>query len=156
MKGCTSVQILDVFKNHAIVCAFAAWAIAQIIKLLLYALLHRDLKAERLWGSGGMPSSHSATVCALAASVARTSGLTSAVFAVSCLLAFVVMYDAMGVRRAAGEHAKAINRIAELQEEQNEDFFLKDLKELLGHTPIEVIAGAALGVFIGLIAPLPA
>ncbi len=103
-----------------------------------------------------MPSSHSSTVCALATSVARTSGLQSPVFAVAFLLAFVVMYDAMGVRRAAGEQAKVINKIAELQEEKNEDFFVKELKELIGHTPIEVIAGAALGIFIGLIMPLPA
>ena len=170
-------------KNHVLVCAVVAWLVAQLIKTFLYYINNREFNAERLVGAGGMPSCHSAAVCAAAIAVADVSGISSPAFAISFLLACIVIYDATGVRRAAGEHAKILNKlIDELPPEQLEDLLkkkdedasrfkeilikarlskeskeredediLKPLKEFLGHTPIEVIAGALLGILVAMI-----
>jgi len=104
-----------------------------------------------LFGAGGMPSSHSAFVTALAVTAARYCGLGSSEFALAAAFAIVVMYDAAGVRRAAGEQAKIINYMMDHWSETTPERFHKELKELLGHTPVEVIAGALLGTLIGLL-----
>ncbi|MEG0825609.1 MAG: divergent PAP2 family protein, partial [Oscillospiraceae bacterium] len=102
-----------------------------------------------LTGSGGMPSSHSAVVCACAAAVGMAEGWHSVTFAVAVVIAFVVMYDAANVRKAAGEQAKILNYMMNHWTEMPPDLFGKQLRELLGHTPVQVIAGAALGVAVG-------
>lgn len=116
---------------------------------------------ERIFGSGGMPSSHSSTVCAVATVVCRLYGPDSAVFGVMVIMSVIVMYDAMNVRYHAGVQAKELNIIRkELKNNKvlNEDFNNKisgnELKELLGHTPLEVLCGAVLGIAIGIIVPV--
>ncbi len=138
-----------------------AWIVAQIIKLFLYYLINKKITFERLFGAGGMPSSHSALVCSTSVAVYKQCGVDSPIFALSLIFAGIVMYDAMGVRRAAGEQAKVINKVIidpmkkEKKHVSNQDDFeniaIKTLKEFLGHTPLEVLGGALLGILIGII-----
>jgi len=167
---------MDRFYNAPLIAAAASWFAAQLIKNIMYFCRNGKINIERLWGAGGMPSSHAAAVCALAASMAETEGVTSAAFALAAILALVVMYDASGVRRAAGMHAKEINRIRSIVEELDAEIpnagairqapetekaekidkagieeKTAQLKEFLGHSPLEVFFGAMLGIIIGLI-----
>ncbi len=128
-----------------------AWAIAQILKVVLILIHHKKLDISRLIGSGGMPSSHSAFVTSLATGVAIADGFASTSFAISFVLALVVMYDAAGVRRAAGQQARILNRLIEDWQTDNAETRQKRLKELLGHTPAEVFAGAVLGIVIAIL-----
>ena len=127
-----------------------AWTIAQAAKLILSSARQRRLNLRVLAETGGMPSSHSAIVMGLTASIGKYSGVSSAAFAIALIFSFVVMYDAAGLRRAAGRQAEILNRLVEdlvhmrgVQEQK--------LRELLGHTPVEVLVGAVLGVAVGLI-----
>lgn len=127
-----------------------AWAIAQITKLILASVKERRLDLRVLAQTGGMPSSHAAIVSGLTTAVGRIDGLRSATFAIALILSFVVMYDAQGVRRAAGRQAAVLNRLVE------DVFAMRGIqeyrvRELLGHTPVEVLVGAALGVGVGLL-----
>jgi acid phosphatase family membrane protein YuiD len=130
--------------------ALVAWAIAQALKVALTSVRERRLNLRVLAETGGMPSSHAAIVMGLTSAIGRLNGLTSAPFAIALIFSVVVMYDAQGVRRAAGRQAAVLNRLVD-------DMFslrqFKDdrLRELLGHTPFEVLVGAALGVAVGLI-----
>ena len=137
--------------NQVLVSAVVGWTVAQVLKTLIDFALNKSFNAERLVGSGGMPSSHSATVCGLTTAAALKYGAGSFEFAISFILAMVVMYDAAGVRRSAGQQAAILNKLVESV--MNADFSKteKRLKELLGHTPIEVFAGAILGVIIAII-----
>ncbi|MEG1241128.1 MAG: divergent PAP2 family protein [Oscillospiraceae bacterium] len=135
--------------NLVLILSFAAWLIAQVMKLLIDLVRTHKLDFSILTGSGGMPSSHSAVVCACAAAVGMAEGLHSVTFAVAVVIAFVVMYDAANVRKAAGEQAKILNYMMNHWTEMPPDLFGKQLRELLGHTPVQVIAGAALGVAVG-------
>lgn len=144
----------ELVNNFVLAAALISWLSAQVLKTLFYLIRNKKFSLERLIGSGGMPSSHTSTVCGLATAVARYSGLSSPLFAISIILACVVMYDAAGVRRAAGEQAKILNQLIE----REDDLFdaQKALKELLGHTPLEVLGGAVLGITIAFILPMPA
>ncbi len=127
-----------------------SWMLAQVLKFLVNLVT----EGTRDWGylltSGGMPSSHSATVCACASSVAYLYGWSSPLFAIAAILAVVVMYDAFNVRREAGEQAKVLNYMMEHWDQiKPADIFGKDLKELLGHTPLQVVMGALLGIAVG-------
>ena len=124
-----------------------------IINPLLSLAFHLGfVSPERLYGSGGMPSSHSSTVCALTTSAAYCYGLGSAEFAISFVLAAVVMYDAMGVRRETGKQAKLLNLIMEQDFFKfDNELFQKRLKEFVGHTPLQVAAGAVLGIVLAVI-----
>jgi acid phosphatase family membrane protein YuiD len=130
--------------------ALLAWAIAQVLKVGLTSVRERRLNLRVLAETGGMPSSHAAIVMGLTSAIGRLNGVTSAPFAIALIFSIVVMYDAQGVRRAAGRQAAVLNRLVD-------DMFslrqFKDdrLRELLGHTPFEVLVGAALGVAVGLI-----
>ena len=146
-------MINDLLANTVLWIAVACWAAAQVLKLILYSLHSRRLEIERLFGAGGMPSSHTSTVCGLTVAVARIYGLQSPLFTLSLVMACIVMYDATGVRRAAGEHAKVLNQLL-FSEGESMTPSQKALKEFLGHTPLEVLAGAALGILIGCIMPL--
>ncbi len=139
------------FKDSVIFTALLAWFIAQSLKVIFVFLKHKKLDFRRFIGSGGMPSSHSSTVMALSTAVGLTDGFLSTIYAVSLVLALIVMYDAAGVRRAAGQQAKILNKIVEEWGKASFSDTEKKLKELLGHTPIEVLAGAALGVVIAVI-----
>ncbi|MBP2642263.1 MAG: divergent family protein [Firmicutes bacterium] len=131
-------------KNIVLLSSLTAWITAQILKSITSYWRHREFRAERLVGAGGMPSSHTALVVGLASAVAFHNGVDSPLFAVAIVLAGIVMYDAAGVRRAAGKQAKVINKLVQ---ELRVEHRVKDtrLKELLGHTPLEVLAGALLG-----------
>lgn len=132
--------------------AAAGWLLAQLIKTALHGILTKEFRAERLVGSGGMPSSHSATVCALAAAVYYEYSASSVEFALSLIFAIVVMYDAMGVRRETGIQAKLLNDIIGIFEGmgRNELSAYDRLKEFIGHTPLQVLAGALLGILIAI------
>lgn len=146
------MHLADLLKNTLLVNAVLSWGAAQVIKTIIYAVANRRLEWERLFGDGGMPSGHSATVTALAVTAGLEYGLDSAVFALAAVFAIVVMHDAMGVRREAGRHAKALNELMELVQS---DLSADDkLKELLGHTPLQVLSGAALGVVMALLLSL--
>ncbi len=138
----------DLLGNRTLWVALAAMFGVQLWKFFSPLIFQHQFVPSRLWETGGMPSSHSALVTALAASVGINSGFGSPMFAVAIVLAVVVMYDAAGIRQAAGKQAQKINRIVEellsghpLNEEQ--------LRELLGHTPLQVIVGAIIGALAG-------
>lgn len=135
------------FNNPIIAACVIGWFIAQLIKVLLVLLKSKKFDVTRFIGSGGMPSSHSSFVVALAVSVGKYQGVASPFFALAFVLAVVVMYDAAGVRRAASQQAKIINRLVA----QQETLDVKKLKELLGHTPLEVLCGAVLGAAVGFV-----
>lgn len=144
-------QVFMIAGNHVLWAGVLAWFIAQTLKVLLTLLLHGHFDSSRFWGSGGMPSSHSALMCAVATTVGFQCGFDSPTFALAVCFAFVVMYDAMGVRRAAGKQAAVLNRVVDEVFYQGKELNQERLKELIGHTPIQVIAGALLGVMIGII-----
>ena len=136
----------DMFRNHLLMNALLAWASAQILKFIIYLAVNRSLYWDRLLGDGGMPSGHSATVTALAVTSGIEYGCGSPVFAVCVILAIIVMHDAMGVRREAGRHAKAINELLEMLSSEQEPE--AKLKEFLGHSPLQVCCGAVLGLAV--------
>ncbi|HYS97809.1 MAG TPA: divergent PAP2 family protein [Candidatus Dormibacteraeota bacterium] len=127
-----------------------AWTIAQAAKVILTSVRQRRINVRVLAETGGMPSSHSAIVMGLTTAVGKYSGLNSAAFAIALIFTFVVMYDAAGLRRAAGRQAEVLNRLVE------DLFHMRGvqeahLRELLGHTPFEVLVGAVIGLAVGLI-----
>jgi uncharacterized protein len=140
----------DLIGNRVLWAAVAGWLVAQGIKVLLALVITRKFEPSYIFASGGMPSSHSALVMGLATGVARVQGLGSVYFALAAVFAGVVMYDAAGVRRAVSKQARILNLMME-------DFFhergldVHRLGELIGHTPVEVFAGAALGIALGLV-----
>ncbi len=149
--------------NTIILCGVLAWLVAQIIKTILHAIKINKVVLERVVGAGGMPSSHTAMVVSSLVSVGRMEGLNSAVFGVMFIISAIVIYDAMGVRRAAGLHAKQLNIINRMiiknkktktDESYNIESEKKELKEFLGHTPLEVIGGAIVGIIIAFVVPV--
>ena len=148
-------QIVELFTNYILISAVAAWLVAQIIKAVIGIIGKEKFDLGRfLFGSGGMPSSHSAFVMALCTATAITEGLGSAVFAVSLGLAIIVMIDASGVRYESGEQAKIMNKITRELFSGKPDEINTGLKELIGHTPFQVMMGAALGVGMGIVMSL--
>lgn len=136
----------QLINNDILISGVSAWVVAQVLKTLINFLSTKKFDPERLVGSGGMPSSHSATVCALVTATGMRCGLDSAMFAIAAIFAIVVMYDAMNVRREAGKHARWINLITTTLQP---DIPLEvKFKEYLGHTPLQVIMGALLGVAV--------
>ena len=139
-------------RNQILITVITAWALAQIIKTFLYLHIEGKFRPERLVGSGGMPSSHSSTVCSLAVTAAFIYGIHSFEFAISIVLAIIVMHDAMGVRLETGKQAKVINAmLMENPFSWKGEVFEQNLKELVGHTPLQVLCGALLGIVIGLL-----
>lgn len=137
-------------RNYILYSVLLAWVIAQTVKVALGIVRERRFNFSWFVGTGGMPSSHAAGVTALASSVGLYVGFDSAAFAVALLFAVVVLFDAQGVRRSSGKQAEILNKILDdiywkkkIQEER--------LKELLGHTPIEVLTGVAVGIFVSLL-----
>lgn len=136
-------------KNLILSLSILAWATAQVLKVVVTLVQRKQLDWHMILSGGGMPSSHSAFVCACAASAGWLCGWSSPVFALAAGFAFIVMYDAANVRHAAGEQARLLNYIMENWSELRPTFFVKELKELLGHTPLQVFFGALLGGGIG-------
>lgn len=140
--------------NLALDLGILAWFIAQVLKCLIEIGIHHRLDWRTMFSSGGMPSSHSAFVCALAACIGGVYGWDGPAFALAAGLAAVVMYDACNVRRAAGEQAKVLNDLLEHLDDFTPQRAERALKELLGHTPLQVLMGAILGVTVGLVGPM--
>lgn len=138
------VQLLH---NNIIWVSLLSWGIAQSLKVILTLILNKRFDIRRFVGAGGMPSSHSALVVSLTTSIGRLEGYDSPIFSLALAFSLIVMYDAAGVRRAAGKQAKVLNEILE-QFYTSRIVPEEKLKELLGHTPVEVIAGALLGFTI--------
>lgn len=159
--------LIRLFHNPVFFAPALSWTVAQLSKTILYAVLNRDFRAERLFGGGGMPSSHSATVCALVTVCAFVYGPDSFELPMALFFAFIVMYDAMGVRRETGRQAVVINsmvsiltapgakRAAEADPEDPDasapEDQLRELKEFVGHSPLQVAVGALIGIVIGLL-----
>lgn len=143
-------QLGDLAANHILWAAVIGWLVAQLIKVVRSLIQTRKLDVSSLTASGGMPSSHSALVTATATAAARVSGLRSPEFAIAAVVAGIVMYDAAGVRLAVSMQARILNHMID-------DFFherglqTKRLRELIGHTPTEVLVGALLGILVGLV-----
>jgi acid phosphatase family membrane protein YuiD len=138
------------FDNRVLVAAFLAWAIAQVTKTIYDLFKQRKLVVGRLVSSGGMPSSHSSLVTGLATATGRVAGVGSVEFAVAVVLASIVMYDAAGVRRAVSIQARILNQMID-EAFQGKPFAEKRLRELIGHTPIQVFVGGLLGIVVGLL-----
>ena len=142
-------QLSLLFGNRILLSAVSGWLMAQVLKTIIHFYFTKKFVAERLVGSGGMPSCHSATVCSLATSTGIQFGVGSFEFAIATIFAIVVMYDAIGVRRETGNQAKIINEMMEIFESMNKELSTEDkLKELVGHTPLQVLVGAILGILI--------
>jgi uncharacterized protein len=143
---------MSILNNVPLWAALTATALAQILKILLVVITERRWAFERALETGGMPSSHSAAVAALATSMGIIHGLGSPYFAISVVFGFIVMYDATGIRRASGMQAELINRLVkELSHLFSEGFQANVLKTLLGHTYPQVLVGALLGVLVGVL-----
>ncbi len=142
-----------IYENRILLTGLIAWAVSQVIKTIIHLIINKRFVWERLAGDGGMPSSHSATVSAVAVSTGLIAGWDSPVFAVAVILALIVMHDARGVRQETGKQARVINDILELFESMGQGKLTPEetLKELVGHTHRQVIAGAALGIVIALL-----
>ena len=142
----------EILSNQVLVSAVAGWIVAQVLKTMLDFALNHTINWERMVGSGGMPSSHSATVCGLTTAAALRYGVSSFEFAVCFVLSMVVMYDATGVRRETGKQAKLLNSIlSENPLKLNAEVLQEKLKEYVGHTPLQVVAGAILGICLALV-----
>lgn len=145
-------DLSDILQNRILIVALAACLLAQASKLLIEFLWHGKINFRILFETGGMPSSHSALVTALACGIGQTLGWASPAFAVTTVFAVIVMYDATGVRQAAGKQAKILNQIIDELFREKPEFNEDRLKELLGHTPVQVIVGSVLGLAISCLA----
>ena len=145
--------LLQIITNKILIVGIVSWFLAQVFKCISNLILTKKFSIERLFGDGGMPSGHSATVVSVAVATGLYEGFNSAVFAVAMILAIVVMHDAMNVRYQAGKQAELLNAMADMFEKltgadlPNEE----KLKELLGHTPLQVAAGCILGIATAII-----
>lgn len=157
--------------NPIISVGLISWLSAQIIKTVLHTIKYKSFNPERITGAGGMPSSHSSLVISVMIYTLRFKGISSTEFAFALLLAGIVIYDALSVRYNAGLHAKELNKLRRIIDDLDDEISQlsgsgedpdidelvnqKDLKEFLGHTPIEVLAGSMLGILISMAFPLP-
>jgi len=144
-------MFIEIFKNKIFMTTLSAWAIAQTIKVVIGVIRYKRFDFRWFVGTGGMPSSHAAGASCLATAIGLDCGFDSVYFALAAAFALVVMFDAQGVRRASGRQARILNKITEdiyWQGRIRED----RLRELIGHTPVEVIAGFFVGVLIALFA----
>jgi acid phosphatase family membrane protein YuiD len=139
--------------NRILLASFLAWAVAQVSKTIIDLIQQHRVILSRLVSSGGMPSSHSALVTGLATATGRVSGLNSAPFAIAVVVASIVMYDAAGVRRAVSIQARILNQMID-ELFQGKPLAEKRLRELIGHTPVQVFVGALLGICIGILMTL--
>ena len=141
---------MDIYTQYRyLIVPFVTWFCVQTFKVLWELATTKKFNFKRIIGAGGMPSSHSAVVTSLATMVGKSEGLNSPMFGIATIFAFVVMYDATGVRRAAGKQAKILNKIVNTPGLTKEQVSEK-LVETLGHTPVQVFVGAAIGIISGL------
>ena len=149
------MDILKIFTNPFLLIPIISWAIAQILKTIINAIMNKKLELSRLVGDGGMPSGHSATVTSLAVLCGLKAGFGSASFAIAAILAVIVMHDALGVRRETGKQARSIIKISELLNdyftEHDTNLKTDKLKVLVGHTPLQVVCGSILGAAVAIV-----
>ncbi|WP_017653229.1 divergent PAP2 family protein [Fortiea contorta] len=145
-------DIGDILDNRVLLVALVTCLIAQALKLVIELVKNRKFNVSVLVATGGMPSAHSALVTSLAVGVGQTLGWASPDFALATVFAIIVMYDAAGVRQAAGKQARILNQMIDELFDEKHEFSQDRLKELLGHTPVQVIAGSALGITISWLA----
>ena len=139
---------LDSFLSYkTIIIPAASWLIAQVIKVIIYSVQDRRLRLSYLVSMGGMPSAHSATVCSLATTIGLKNGFNSALFAIAVFFALIVMYDAAGVRKTVGTHSGILNRILDELFRDHPEFELR-FREFIGHTRLEIVSGAILGILL--------
>lgn len=142
----------QLLSNQILLSGAVGWTVAQVLKTLIHLFFTKKFVAERLVGSGGMPSSHSATVCALTTAAYMSHGLTSSEFAICFFLAAIVMYDAIGVRRETGIQAKVLNDMIKVLDDMGSDMPPQEkLKEFVGHTPFQVLVGGILGIILAIL-----
>lgn len=145
------MEILEqLIHNRYIIVPLLVWFFIQLFKVIWDLVTTKKFNFKRILGSGGMPSSHSAVVMSLAVMIGKSQGFDSPIFALALIFAFVVMYDAAGVRRAAGKQAKMLNKILETPGLTGVQVSER-LVEVLGHTPVQVIVGALIGIIVGAI-----
>lgn len=141
--------VSDLLHNSIFLSAIIGWLVAQVLKTIIHLIVNKQFVAERMVGGGGMPSSHSATVCALATATGLRFGGGSFEFALAAIFAIVVMYDAMGVRQETGKQGRVLNEMMEIFTQMGKDLDAETvLKEFVGHTPLQVLMGAILGIVI--------
>lgn len=139
-------KFLALFQNHYMMVAFSSWFVAQVVKTIIHAILNGKIVWERMFGDGGMPSGHSATVSSLAVLAGMVHGMDSFEFAIAMVLAVIVCHDAMGVRLETGKQAVLINEMQKIVEILSKKELPEvKLKEFVGHTPSQVIAGVSIG-----------
>lgn len=141
----------NVFSNRVINAALVAWTLAQVLKVIIELARYKKLNMRRLFGAGGMPSSHSACICAVASVVCKLKGFDSVEFGLAAIFAFIVIFDVTSVRRAAGNHAQILNVMMQNEDKQTPELFGRELKEQLGHTPFQALMGILLGIAVGLV-----
>ena len=144
-------QTMDFFNNRILMCAILAWCTAQVLKALIYLAIQKQFDWRRFFGMGGMPSAHSAFVFSLALMTGFREGFGSAAFALAFALMVIVIYDAMGVRAETGKQGAVLNRILREVLVEGHPITEKELKELVGHTPLEVAGGVLIGLVMVLI-----
>lgn len=147
-RGVIEINIADlslIFRNKIIIIAFITWVVNQILKLMVFYITEKKWDVRRFIGAGGMPSTHSALSICVATTIGLKEGWDSPLFALAIVIAFIIMADAAGVRRETGEQAKVLNKII-LEFFEERKIRDKNLKELVGHTPFEVIVGAFIGI----------
>ena len=138
----------DFLENKFLIVPFLVWCCIQLFKFITDLVINRKPNFKRLFGAGGMPSSHSAVVATLTTLIGKEYGLGSGIFAVSLVFSLIVMYDAAGVRRAAGKQATILNKLVENYPNSNV-IVTEKLVEVLGHTPFQVLVGAVIGILVG-------
>ena len=144
--------LTELAQNKILISAASGWIIAQVLKTIIHMWFTKNFVAERLVGGGGMPSSHSATVCALCTATAIQYGPASFEFAMAAIFALVVMYDAIGVRQESGKQAQVLNDMIEIFTHMGKDLNIeKQLKEFIGHTPLQVFCGGILGILTAVV-----
>lgn len=141
-------NFLAFITNKALLIPFCAWLLAQFTKTIVVLIQQKHLNWHNMISSGGMPSSHSATVCSLATVVGMTNGLGSTTFGITVILAFIVMYDAAGVRQSVGQQAAILNRIIDELRFRRITELERDLREFIGHTQFQVFVGAVIGILL--------
>jgi len=142
----------SLFANKAFLAGLGGWAVAQVTKTIIYAIINKKFELERFVGAGGMPSCHSSMVCGLATATGMLYGGGSIEFAIALCFAIIVMYDAMNVRMETGRQGKIINDMIEIFQNMGKNISPEErLKELVGHTPLQVVIGALTGIIVAII-----
>ena len=142
----------SLFANKAFLAGLGGWAVAQVAKTIIYAIINKKFEFERLVGAGGMPSCHSSMVCGLATATGMMYGGGSIEFALALCFAIIVMYDAMNVRMETGRQGKILNDMIEIFQNMGKNISPEEsLKELVGHTPLQVLIGALTGIIVAIV-----